>query len=225
MMRPNGRGAQLLLACGIASSIWYVAINVIVPMQWPSYSIVDHTVSELSAIGAPTRTFWIAIVLPYVLLFAAFGLGVRAVAGSSRALRTAGSLVLFYCAFNAWWPPMHSRDVLAAGGGTLTDTLHLIWAGVTTALFLLMMACAATAFSGAFRRITILSMGCLVGFGVLTAMDAPDLAMGLPTPWIGIWERVDIGVFVVWVAAFALILMRGEARNAQGAGLAQSAKP
>ncbi len=121
---------------------------------------------------------------------------------------------------------MHSRDVLAAGGETLTDTLHLVWAGVTTALFLLMMACAATAFSGAFRRITILSMGFLVAFGVLTAMDAPDLAMGLPTPWIGIWERVDIGVFVVWVAAFALILMRAEARKAQceGGGPAQSAK-
>ena len=214
-MRANGRAAQILLACGIASSIWYVAVNVIVPMQWPSYNVADQTVSELSAIGAPTRTLWVAIVSPYVLLFAAFGLGVRVVAGTSRALRTAGWLVLFYCAFNAWWPPMHSREVLAAGGGTLTDTLHLFWAGVSTAAFLLTMACAVVALSGVFRSFTILSMALLTAFGALTAMDAPDVAANLPTPWIGVWERINIGVFLVWVIAFALVLMRAEARKTQ----------
>jgi hypothetical protein len=46
---------QLLLACGLLSSLLYVAMNVVVPMQWQGYSSAAQTVSELSAIGAPTR--------------------------------------------------------------------------------------------------------------------------------------------------------------------------
>src|SRR5215471_11886591 len=34
----------------------------------------------------------------------------------------------------ALWPPMHQRAVLAAGGGTLTDTMHVVWALVTVLL-------------------------------------------------------------------------------------------
>jgi hypothetical protein len=214
-LKIEGRGLdvlvarrQALLACGVASSLWYMAINVLVPLQWPEYSVLHQTVSELSAVDAPTRSLWVAIVVPYVVLFAAFGAGVLASAGNNRALRVAGWLILFYCVFNAWWPPMHGREVLAAGGATLSDTLHLVWAGVTTVLFLLTMACSAVAFPGRFRRYTVLGMVLLVLFGLLTSLAAPAVAHNLPTPWIGVWERIDVGVFLIWVAAFAVLLRR-----------------
>lgn len=199
---------KLLLACGILSSLWYVAINVLVPLRWPGYSAADQTVSELSAIGAPTRPLWVVLAMPYVLLFAAFGWGVLQSAGASRPLRAAGWLILFYCVFNAYWPPMHPREVLGAGGATLTDTLHLVWAGVTTMLFMLIMACAAAARPGRFRRFTLTSMVLLVAFGGLTSLAAPGIARNLATPWSGVWERIDIGIFLLWIAAFALMLMR-----------------
>ena len=41
-----------LLLCGILSSLLYVAMNVLIPMQFEGYSVVSQTVSELSAIGA-----------------------------------------------------------------------------------------------------------------------------------------------------------------------------
>jgi hypothetical protein len=40
---------KTLLACGVLSSLLYVAMNVFVPMQWPGYSSAAQTVSELSA--------------------------------------------------------------------------------------------------------------------------------------------------------------------------------
>ncbi len=122
---------RALLYCGILSSVWYAAINVFVPLTWPEYSVVDLTVSEISAIGAPTRLMWVLVVMPYTLLFAAFGLGVLRLAEDNRSRHVVGWLVIFYSAFNFYWPPMHSREVLAAGGASLTDTLHLTWAGVT----------------------------------------------------------------------------------------------
>src|SRR5947208_69113 len=117
---------QVALICGILSSFWYAAINVLVPMLWPAYSSVNQTVSELSAIGAPTRSVWIIIALPYVLLFASFGWGVLQASKQNRKLLIDGWLIIFYCLFNVYWPPMHPREVLAAGGGTLSDTLHLV---------------------------------------------------------------------------------------------------
>jgi len=204
------RSRKILLACGIVSSVWYVALNVLAPLQWPEYSIVNQTVSELSAIGAPTRSLWVVSVVPYLLLFAAFGFGVLASAGDSRALRAAGGLMFFYCAFNVWWPPMHTREVLAAGGATLTDTLHLVWAGVVTALFLATMGCVAAAFAGRFRLITMVGVTLLLVFGGLTALLAPGVSDGLPTPWIGVWERITVGIFLGWIAAFAWVLIRRE---------------
>lgn len=62
-----------LLACGLLSSLLYVAMNVFVPMQYDGYSSVSQTVSELSAAGAPTRPLWVSFAILYSLLLGAFG--------------------------------------------------------------------------------------------------------------------------------------------------------
>jgi hypothetical protein len=201
---------KTLLLSGLASSLVYAAVNVAVPMRWDEYSIASQTVSELSAIGAPTRTLWIGLVVPYIVLFAAFGWGVLKSAGANRWLRIEGWLILVYSAFNLYWPPMHRREVLAAGGGTLTDTLHLVWAGVTVFLFVLIMGFGAIALGRPFRVYTVVSVVVLIVCGLMTSLDAPNVAENLPTPWIGVWERVDIGVFLLWVAILSISLVRLE---------------
>ena len=47
------------LICGILSSLLYAAMTVFIAMQWEGYSSASQTVSELSAIGAPTRSLWL----------------------------------------------------------------------------------------------------------------------------------------------------------------------
>jgi hypothetical protein len=48
----------------------------------------------------------------------------------------------------------------------------------------------------------------LVVFGALTFLDTPRVGANLPTPWPGVWERINIGVFLFWVVVLALALMR-----------------
>ena len=48
------------LICGILSSLLYAGMTVFIAMQWEGYSSASQTVSELSAIGAPTRSLWLA---------------------------------------------------------------------------------------------------------------------------------------------------------------------
>jgi hypothetical protein len=157
---------KALLLSGLLSSLVYAAVNVVVPMAWHEYSVADQTVSELSAIGAPTRALWICLVMSYILLFAAFGWGVLRSPAANRSLRSAGWLILAYSAFNLYWPPMHQREVLAAGGGTLTDTLHLVWAGVTVFLFVLIMGFGAIALGRLFRVYTTASVAVLILCGL-----------------------------------------------------------
>ena len=107
---------KILLTCGIVSSLLYVAMNVLVPMQWEGFSSASQTVSELSAIGAPTRSLWVPLGVTYTLLVAAFGWGVWASARQNRPLRVAGGLLVAYGVIGLAWPPMHLREVLAAGG-------------------------------------------------------------------------------------------------------------
>jgi hypothetical protein len=208
MATQHNRLVRTSLACGIASSLLYAAMNVFVAMQWDGYSSASQTVSELSAIDAPTRPLWMLLALAYSMLVAAFGWGVWTSAGRNRRLRLVGVLIVANAVIGAAWPPMHQREVLAAGGGTLTDTLHIVWTIVTNIVFMLQLGLAAAAFGTRFRIYSVATVVMLIVFGVLTAMDAPGVEANLPTPWIGVWERSGIGVFMVWVVVFATALLR-----------------
>jgi len=203
---------QTLLVCGVLSSVLYVAMTVLVAMQWEAYSSASQTISELSAIGAPTRWLWAVPGAIYTLLVTTFGWGVWKSAGRSRSLRLAGGLIAAYGALGVLWPfaPMHLRETLAAGGGTLSDTMHLVLASATVLLMLLAIGAAAAAFGIWFRVYSLATLAILAAFGALTFLDAPRLSANLPTPWIGVWERINVGVFLLWVVVLATTLLRGK---------------
>jgi hypothetical protein len=202
------RMQRLFLTCGVLSSLWYLFINVIVTMQDPAYSAVTQTISELSAIDAPTRILWVLLSTLYPLLYAAFGWGVLQSAAGNRYLRIAGILIIIHSAFNFFWPPMHLREVLAAGGGTLTDDLHITWAIITLLFNILIMGFGAAALGKRFRVFTIACYVLFVVFGTLVWMESPGISKNLPTPGIGIWERINIAVNMGWIAVMAVLLIR-----------------
>jgi hypothetical protein len=201
---------KILLVCGILSSLLYVAMLVVVAMRWEGYSSASQTVSELSAIGAPTRALWVVPAALYTVLVTAFGWGVWKSAGGIRVLHVVGASIAAYGALGLIWPfaPMHLRETLAAGGGTFSDTMHIVLASVTVVLMLLAIAFGAAAFGRRFRLYSIVSLLILAACGTLTFLDAPGIAANLPTPWIGVWERINIGVFLLWVIVLAAMLLR-----------------
>ncbi|HUK21894.1 MAG TPA: DUF998 domain-containing protein [Gemmatimonadales bacterium] len=199
--------ARPLLLCGTLSAVLYSVMLVAIPMRWPAYSSASQTVSELSAIDAPTRALWVPLGLVWTVLYGAFGVGVWSV-GSHRALRVAAGAIVLAGAIGIFWPPMHQREVLAAGGATLTDTLHLVWTAVNGLLTLVAMGCTAAALGGRFRVYAVVTMGLLIGAGVLTSIGAPGVQANMPTPWIGVWERLNLGAWLLWVFILALTLLR-----------------
>lgn len=195
-----------LLFCGILSSLLYVCMNIFVPMLFAGYDSASQTVSELSAINAPTRTLWIALAAVYILLLVAFGVGVWKSSVNDRRLRIVSKLIIIYVIINFYWPPMHLRG----NEPTLTDTLHIVWAMITILLMMLIMGFGAAALGITFRVYTAGTFLVFIVFGILIGIEAPGISKNIPTPRIGIWERINIGVFMLWIIVFAIALLRKE---------------
>src|SRR5579884_928591 len=118
---------KFLLGCGILGPAWWVAMDVVGSLRYPGYSYVDQTISELSAQGAPTKTFMLlASGIPYTVLLIAFGVGVWRAAGEKRAGRITAAVVVA----EALWGfvgglafPMATREVMAAHQDTLRNQM------------------------------------------------------------------------------------------------------
>jgi hypothetical protein len=202
----NEAWRKALLVCGVASSLLYALM--IWGIRYEGYNPISQVPSELTAIGAPTQALWARLGWIYTVLITAFGIGVWKSGGRNRAVRVVGGLILAYASLGLLWPfaPMHQRDVLAAGGGTPSDTLHQVLGAVTVFLMFLAIGFGATAFGKRFRLYSIITIVVLLVFGGLTFLEAPRLQMNLPTPWIGLWERINISVFLLWAATLAAVL-------------------
>jgi hypothetical protein len=197
---------KFLLVCGILAALLYVATDILAALQWEGYSYADQTVSETFAIGAPTRPLIVMRGLAYSVLVIAFGTGVRRSASGKRALRVAGGLLVGIGIIDLVGPftPMHQRAVLGAGGGTLSDTLHIILASVDGLFILLIIGFAAMAFDKRFRLYSIATILVIVVFGALAGLQGPRIAADLPTPWVGATERIFIFGYMLWLVALAM---------------------
>jgi hypothetical protein len=195
-----------LLTCGILAGVLYVAMTLFVGMLWDGYSTADQTISELSAIGAPTRPLWMALGMVYSALMIAFGWIVWKSA-PHRALRIVGALLVTQAVFGAFWPPMHQRAALAAGGGTLTDTLHIVWTIVTSLFFMSVLGFGAAGFGKGFRVYTVATMAIVFACGAWTGTYASGVQANLPTPGVGVWERINTSAFMMWIVVLAAALL------------------
>lgn len=209
--RPRSRSVKALLGCGIAYPVVYVIANdIVAARRYDGYSRVDQAVSELSAVGAPTRRFLAAMLPAWTLLTAGFGVGVWQAAAGRRSLRTAGAvLVVSGVTGVAWLPfPMSSRADLAAGAGSTNDTGHLVLSGLTGAEIVALLGAGSAAFGKKFRIYSLASGAVVLATGTVTAKLGAGLTQGKPSPGMGAYERAGMGAWMLWMAVLAVALLR-----------------
>lgn len=221
----------MLLACGVMYGLVYVVSNDMVAATfYPGYSRMDQAISELSATSAPTRAFLVTMLPVGTALMIGFGMGVWSTANGNRFLRVAGGLlVTFGITGVAWLPfPMTSREDMVKGVMPSNDLGHLILSAVTVLLILFIIAFGSAAIpSLVFRVYSAVTLVAVLGFGAAVGVQAPRVADGLSTPWMGLFERINVYGFMLWIAVFAVILLRADAvartvhagRVRQGGGL------
>src|SRR5829696_3174932 len=120
----------ILLACGILSSLLYVATDLLGGLRYPGYDFTSQAVSELMAVGAPSERFVDPLFIAYGVLALAFGVGLfREGAGLSRALRTSGALFGISAIIGFTGPTlfeMHQRGA----ADSASDRPHIVLTGV-----------------------------------------------------------------------------------------------
>lgn len=214
---PMSRREALLL-CGVAYTVLYPLVNDIAAASMhPGYSRMSQAVSELSATGAPSRPFLIAMMPLFSLLLSGFGFGIWLSARGRRSLRVAGALVVAQGVWSLLWivAPMSQRDVLASGGGTPADTMHLVLSAATGLFVAAYVLATSIALGWVYRTYCALTILASFAFGMLSA-QVDELTAGEPTPYMGILERTGIGAWLVWMAVTAVVLLARRPPDGKG---------
>ena len=174
-----------LLSCGVIAPLLYVATDVFLAMRWEGYSYRDQTISELNAIGAPTRTLSIVLGIVGYAFLVAFGVGIWRSAAANRRLRVAGG-GLIALGVLAWFGvpfmPLHVREAEES----LTDTLHVAQLAVAGPLLLVIVGFGAAAFGWRFRLYSAATVMVTLAFGAWSGTYGADIAHDLETPWVGV---------------------------------------
>lgn len=177
-------------------------------MSWNAYSYISQSASELMAVEAPTRPLLVVSFLFYNALVIAFGTGIWGTESRKPAMRITGALLIGFGlqGLVGLQFPMHLRGV--AGTMTTTDRLHLVFTSLTVLFILLFIGFGAFTHAKPFRVYSIVTILVLVIFGALAGLQGPRIAAQLPTPWLGVMERVNIYASMLWVLVFAIVRLR-----------------
>jgi hypothetical protein len=199
---------RLLLICGAAAAVLFILTDIeAATLFYPGYDYASQQVSELSAIGAPSRDFWTIMGYPYALLTLAFAAGVWLAAAGRASLRVAAVLIVVFAANSflwGWVAPMHMRGTQF----TDTDTMHIGFAVSAVVLMLGFMVSGALALGRGFRIYSALTIMAMLAAGAVVSTQISAIAANQPTPWMGLVERISVYSPLVWMAVLGVVLWR-----------------
>lgn len=205
---------RILLGSGLLIPLWLFAGVVLTALGYPGYSHLDQAMSQLGAVEAPTHHYsaWVNN-FPLGVLFTLFAFGI--------ARRFAGSRYAF---FSAALILLHGLASIAAGAfscdegcapqqPSVSQQIHNL-AGLV--MFLSLVVACALWWGLSKRLLSSPSFGwfsalCLVLALATVGMMAKALGEG---HMFGLYQRLNYGVSVVWVAALAWIALRSKAATA-----------
>ena len=200
----TNQAQKILLGCGILSSVLYFAGDVVMSLTYEGYSYLHQTVSELNAIGAPTRGLSIVFGLAGYVLLISFGVGIWMSSAGNRRLRVAGGVLVVLGVSGLWGVPFASMQMR----GTAQEGLHLFSGIMGVLLLVTAIGFAAAAFDRPFRLYSIATILVMLVFAGWAGMDAGRIEAGLATPWVGFKERISFYSWHLWFIVLALILFR-----------------
>jgi len=197
---------RALLLCGAASSVLYPIIDVIGAASYPGYDYSAQAISEMSAVGAPTTSLLAPLYALWSILFLAFTLGVWIVGRARRPLRWCAALLLAVAIVGSGFSlfPMSQRSAVP----TFSDTMHLVVAGAIMLLLSAAILTGARSFERGFRVYSAASVSVMLLFFFVTMRDVPNVAADLPTPYMGLSERISMAAWLLWIAVFSVKLQR-----------------
>lgn len=205
-----------LLACGAIASLVYIAADLAAAYVYPGYhSFTAQAVSELTAVGAPTRALVKPMFIGYDLLVMAFAVGLW-MSGHDDRLRVTAAFVGAIGLVGLAAAPFADMTV-RAGALAGNDVLHLAITAVIVLCVFGGVMFSAAALGRGFFAYSVATLVILAAFGAWAGLQGVQLAAGGPTPWLGAVERIHIGTYLLWMAALSFAVRRGVTARHRGA--------
>jgi hypothetical protein len=197
---------KLLLLCGLASSVVYLAMDILGSLRWDGYSYIDQTISELGALGAPSRPLAVVLAIIYDVLLIAFAVGVARSSERTRFVRIGAAALagIGVIGFISAFFPIQMRG---AGQWTINESMHVALTSATVVLIVASMAFSSKVAGHRFFAYSMISIAVTFVFGALGGWMGRGIGENLPTPWVGVIERISVFAFLAWVAVLAAMLM------------------
>ncbi|MBC3383395.1 DUF998 domain-containing protein [Pseudomonas sp. SWRI179] len=202
---------RALLGFGILIPFWLLLGVALTARAYPGYSHLDQAMSQLGAVGSPTHSFsaWVNN-FPLGVMFVLFALGVARRFKASRMALLSAALI-FVHGLASFVAGYFSCDQGCAPVQPSVSQQNHNLAGLVMFISLT-LAGALWAFLGksllSSSRFAMFSAICVVLAIVTVVLMATALADG---HLFGLYQRLNYGVSVVWVASLAAVALKGDA--------------
>lgn len=209
-----------LLSCGLLIPFWLALGVSLTAMAYPGYDHLQLAMSQLGAVGAPTHGLSPLVNnFPLALLFALFAWGIARRWRGSRLAMVSAVLLLLHAVGSLGTGWFACDQGCAPDQPSTSQQLHdlsglLMFLSLTLASGLWVWLGARVADS---RALAVTSLVCTL-WAIITigfmgqAMQSGEL--------FGLYQRLNYGVGVVWVAAIAGYSLREQASTGAKAALA-----
>lgn len=204
---------RLLLASGLLTPFWLLIGVTLTAQAYPGYSHLQQAMSQLGAVDAPTHTLspWINN-FPLALLFALFAWGLARRWRQSRLAQLSALLILLHGVGSlgtGWF-------ACDAGCAPVTPSLSQQLHNLSGLLMFLSLTVACVLWIGLGQRLARSrglawwSLLCAVLAVVTVLLMARAAESG---QLFGLYQRLNYGVSLLWLAALALVSLRASRHN------------
>ena len=203
----------MLLICGILQPIIRIVNDIVAGILYPGYSFRDQTMSQLAAVGAPTREFQMTLFTIEPLLIILFAVGVWKSSGKKRSLRICGALLAVFGVLLGV-ELLFPQTSMQLSGGLADQIIHIVVIGASVILIWLFIGFGAAALGKGFRLYSIATVLVMIIFGAMTGSRAAQ-AVEFSAPWMGAMERVNYYSYLIWMFVFANLLLLANSKSSR----------
>ncbi|MGB7875626.1 MAG: DUF998 domain-containing protein [Anaerolineales bacterium] len=197
---------KLLIYCGLAAPVLYVATAIVGAALRPDYSHIVNAISELLSHGAPNKAVLDVVFNLYNALMLAFAIVAFAVLKNSQRLsRIAMGILIAIQVLSFSWG-FFPMDPLGAEA-TFAGTMHNVFGGIVAFATIIMPLLMGLGFrhTSDFKRYSDFSF---IASGIIFISGLTGVILaGQGFLVFGLFERITIGTYEVWIFVTALNLL------------------
>jgi hypothetical protein len=198
---------KILIYCGIAAPVLYVITAIVGAALRTDYSHIVNAISELISNGAPNKAILDVVFNIYNILLLAFAVGAfSALKNSPHICRVAMGLLIGIQILSFSWGffPMDPLGAEATFAGTMHNVLGGIVA-LATIIMPLLMGLGMRRMDGfqGYAKYSFISSAIIFVSGLTGVILA-----GQGVHLFGLFERITIGTYEVWIFVTALTLLK-----------------